>query len=541
MEFEEGLERIRDLIEDGKAKLALRQLKALYDPDNPDLQVMLEIANGMAALTQWGKARAMIGKAIEHFPQDSSLWVNLSYFYCVEESYGQALEAIEIGLSRHPHEIALLSEKAQLLAYLGKRDEMHQWIDGLIASHPQDRMGLLVERAAIYESLACTSEAGEATVCNGLGMHFEIHLLEQAIRDLDRALMEDGNWRIFMKRAKLNKDLQQFDAAIVDYDRALQSLDEEGELAREFIEQERDGCLNGGLNERQQMADVIRQGMDKVDDVGELSREQMITNNVIEAMASSYADGEEIGELLEEIGDDPEQMLAMETAQEILKQAREPSADLTPTNATEFAPSAQKYCARVEKMLVENDFQVLGDFEPKGLSQHLGSRFLLRIFLSNDQAISAAAFEVKPLKPKFLLWLLLVITGQWKTVRTVELVSETTDGKYIITNNSGDVNPFTLEGDFDYINLPCKTSIDETVASHIDRLLQFKSEELVKIEDVDQLFEQQERLRVAKNAYRESLGFITDEELKKLLGKQYGKYADHIRKYLRMLGSPTAA
>lgn len=535
MEFDEQLERIRDLIEDGKPKTALKQLKAIYDPDNPDLRVMLEIANGMGALKQWGKARAMLGKAIELFPEESVLWTDLSYFYQAEEDYARALEAIEIGLMRHPDEMVLWVEKSQLLANLGKRDGMHELIDDLLGRYPNDKVELLKQRSAIYESLSYTPDPDEQTVSNGLGMTLAIQPLTKAIDDLDLVLEEVKDWHTFMKRAKLNKDLQQFDAAIVDYDSALQLLDEEGEFAREFIEQEREGCLNGGLGERSQIAALLKEGMERVDDIGELSQEQMTTNNVIEAMADRFAEGEDIGDLLDELGDDPDQLVAIDVAQEILKQAREPHADFAPTDSSEFAKSAQKYCDRVEKVMLENDFKSMGDFEPRGLSQHLGNRFLVRIFLSSDQTMSAVAFEVKPLKPGFLLWLLMVILRKWKSVRVTELVTEMLDGHFIVTNNSGDLNPFTLEGDVDFIALPLKTSIDETIASHIDRIQHFDKDQLIQIDGTDKLFEQQERFRQLKNAYRQSIGFVTDEELKKLLGKQYDKYAEDVRKYLKRL------
>jgi tetratricopeptide (TPR) repeat protein len=538
MDSYEQLEKARSLIDQGDPEAALKLLGPLYNSQDPDQEVMLEIVSAFEHLEELGKARAMLGKALKQFPHNSELWLRLSSLYQAEDDYQKALESVDIALVRCGEEISLMLEKAQLLASLGKSEEMHALIEEMILNHPEQRVDLLVDRASLYELLSYEPSDDDAQVKNALGLSLGVVPLRNAIKDLDQVLSDsEPDWRIVMKRAKLKKDLQEFDAAIVDYDLALEMLDEEDASAREFIEQERDGCLNDGQNERNRLANILREGKIDIDDVGQLSQDEMITNNLIDAMAERFAEGEDIVDLVEEIDDDPDQMTALTIAQDILKNAREPSADFVPAKAADFARSAQKYCDKAEKTLTANGFETLGDFEPRGLSQQIGSRVLLRIFVSEDQRTCAAAFEIKPLKPNFLLWLLMIVLGKWKKFRMVELESETADGRFLITNNSGDVNPFSAGDEVDLINLPSKTSIEETIASHLDRIEQCPEDFITRIGSLDEAFELQERLRLAKNAYRERIGFVTDDELKKLLGKHHDRYASDVKKYLTRLGS----
>jgi hypothetical protein len=284
----------------------------------------------------------------------------------------------------------------------------------------------------------------------------------------------------------------------------------------------------------------MREGIIDVDDAGELSQDDHIANNLLDAMADQLAEGNDVMSLIDSIEDDPEQLTAMTIAQDILKNAQEPYADFTATDKSLYDKSAQKFCARAEKEITNYGFQTLGDFEARGLNQQLGKRVLLRIFSSEDQQISAAAFEIKPLKPSFLLWIILLLQGKWKSARILELQTETIYGGFIITNNTGDLNPFSAGDSIDMLNLPVNTSLKDIVTAHRKRLLQVSEDDIKLIPDIEELFASQERLRLAKNAYRTDIGFVADDELKQILGNQYDKYADDIRKYLKSLSTGSA-
>jgi tetratricopeptide (TPR) repeat protein len=527
------LEKARELNQDDKPKAAIKILKPLYKSYPANLDVILEVSASFEVLEQWDNARGMLTKAIKLNPQDAELWIRLSNIYQNQEDLTSALQAIEKGLSYIQDDISLLIQKFHLLAYSGRVKEMRSMVDQTIQNYPEYKNDLLIERASIYESISYTPKPDEEQVKDFFGKSYAVIPLKQAIQDLTDAIDPAAvNWHLSLKRARVYKQLQDFDSAISDYDDALNALDEDAESYRDFIQEQRDACRDGGRSEHKKFANLMREGMVDINDAGELSQDDHIANNLLDAMATQLTDGNDIMSVLDSIDDDPDQLTAITIAQDILNNAREPCADFTATDKSLYDKSAQKFCAKVENKISDYGFQSQGDFEAKGLSQQLGKRILLRIFISDDKYISAAAFEIKPLKPSFLSWILLVLQGKWKTARILELQSETIYGGFIITNNTGELNPFSAGDSIDMLNLPLNTSLKDIVTAHKKRLLEANLEDIKLIPDIDELFASQERLRHAKNAYRANIGFVTDDELKQLLGNQYDKYADHIRKYL---------
>ncbi len=541
MDIHTQLEKAMELNQNDNPKAAIKILKPLFKSNPANLDVIIEVATSFEYLEQWENARGMLTKAIRLNPQDRELWIRLSNNYYHQDDLSNALLVIEKGLSHIQDDISLMIQKSYLLAYSNRLEEMRSFIDQTIEKYPDHKTGLLIERASIYESISYIPQPDEEQVKNVIGMSYAVTPLKQAVKDLSDAI-EPGttNWQLSLKRARLYKQLQDFDKAISDFDDALNSLDADSESFRDFIQEQRDDCLNGGNNEHKKFANILREGLIDIDDAGELSQDELMANNLLDAMAGQMAEGEDMFSMLEEIDDDPEQMIALSIAQDILKNAREPYADFTATDKSRYEKSAQKFCARAEKEISHYGFQSLGDFEAKGLNQQLGKRILLRIFNSDDQKISAAAFEIKPLKPSFLPWLLLLLQGKWKAARILELESETTSGGFIITNNTGELNPFAAGDSIDMLTLPVDTSLKDIVTAHKERLEQVNQDDIKPMPDIDAIFASQERLRLSKNAYRENIGFVTDDELKQLLGNQYDKYVEDIRRYLDKLSAGSA-
>lgn len=535
------LEKAKAFNENDKPKAAIKILKPLYQANPANLDILLEVATAFELLEQWGNARGMLSKAIKQNPQDTELWIRLSNLYQAEEDLATAMKAIDKGLSVNRDDLSLLIQRSHLLSDSDQVEAMHDQMDKAIEKHPEYKNDLLMERASIYESRCYDPQPDEEQVTDHLGMSFAVAPLQQAIDDLTAAITSDNtNWQLNFKRARIYKQLQDFERAIADFDEALNLLDEDTESFRDYIQEQRDACLNGGRNEREHLADLMRQGLINVDDQGELSQDDLMANNLLDAIAGQLAEGKDMMSLLDSIEDDPDQLIAMNIAQEILKNGREPTADFTPTDKTGFRKSAQRFCDQVEKKIRKYEFKSLGDFEPRGLSQQIGKRILLRLFCSNDQKICGAAFELIPAKPAFLSWLLLVILRKWKAVRILELESETSAGRFIITNNTGELNPFIAGDAIDMLTLPVKTSVRDIVMAHFSQLQKYSQDDIKLIPDLNAVFAMQERLRVAKNAYRERIGYVTDAELKQMLGKQYDKYAADIRKYLDKFSSSMA-
>lgn len=537
----ERLEQARQLIDDGKAKAALKILNALYKADEDNRDVIDAVVDALEAAELWSKARTVLLRALSRQPQVPELWIRLAYVFLAEDDQSSSAQAIEKALVANPNHPQLMLERARLAAGRGEREVMHQTLDAAMAAQPDNRVALLIERAGLYQSLALTPSEDEAQIKDALGMSCAVVPMQSALRDLAAAIaLDPDSWRLHVKRAEVHKRLQEFDAAIEDYDRALACLDEEGESMRAFIEQEREGCGNGGRNEREALANSMREAM-KSADGGELNFDDHLANNLVDALAGQYAEGNDMLGLLEEVSDDPNEALALSMAQDILKNAREPFADYQPVAQSDFSAAARAYCAKAEKALSGRGFVTLGDFEPVGLRQVIGKRALVRLFLSQDRQVCAAAYRYTPLKPGFWVWLILVVLRQWRHHHIVELESATRDGRFLVTNNTGKLNPFIDSGaSIDILALPPGTGFESLIDAHLARM-SAAGGDWADYQDTDGVLAYQEQLRLSKNAYRESIGFVSDAELHTMLGKQYDKFAPKIKKYLQLLTRANAS
>lgn len=535
MDSSAQLEKARELLDNNEPKAAIKLLKPLYraNPTNPE--IIEEVATAFELMEQWENARGMLAKAIRLNPADADLWIRLSQIYQIQQDLDSAIKALDKGLSHNQDDLALLTHKANLLASDGKVEEMRSLINHTIANYPEHENELIIERAFIYESIARQPTEEEEQIKDLLGMRYSVKHLTAAIADLTQALeLDEINTQINLRRAQLYRLLGDYDHAISDYDEVLGSLDDENEAFRDFVQNERDKCLNGGRNEREQLASSLKEGLVNLDQKSELSQQDLLENSIMNAIAGQIEGGQDILSTIENM-DDPDHIVALSIAQDILRNAREPDADFIAVNKVDYDKAAQKFCEHAETVLSSEGFSSLGDFEPLGLGQQIGQRILLRIFTSDDQRSCAAAFRIKPPRPPILQWLFLIVTGKWKSAQIVELESETQDGKFIITNNSGDLNPFNAGDAVDMLSLPLKTKIKDLVSTHRERINPYGEKELIQLTNAQEIFSMQERLRILKNDYRASIGFVTDMELKKMLGKQYDKYAGNIRKYLQQL------
>ncbi len=535
MDSSAQLEKARELLENNEPKAAIKLLKPLYRANPTKLDIIEEVATAFELLEQWENARGMLAKAIRLNPTEADLWIRLSQIYQIQQDLESAYKAVDKGLSHNQDDLALLVHKANLLASDGKIEQMRNLIDNTISNCPEHENELIIERAFIYESIARQPTEEEEQIKDLLGMCYSVRHLNTAIADLTQALELDGtNTQINLRRAQLYRLLRDYDHAISDYDEVLSALDDENEAFRDFVQIERNKCLNGGRNEREQLASSLKAGLVDLDQKSELSQQDLLANSIMNALAGQIEEGQDVMSTIENM-DDPDHVIALSIAQDILRNAREPDADFIAVNKVDYDKPAQKFCEHAEMVLSSEGFSSLGDFEPRGLRQQMGQRMLVRIFTSDDQRTCAAAFRIKPPRPPILQWVLLIVTGKWKTAQIVELESETHDGKFIITNNSGDLNPFDAGDSVDMLSLPLKTKIKDLVSTHRERISSYGKNELIPLINAQEVFSMQERLRILKNDYRASIGFVTDGELKKMLGKQYDKYADNIRKYLNQL------
>jgi hypothetical protein len=132
-----------------------------------------------------------------------------------------------------------------------------------------------------------------------------------------------------------------------------------------------------------------------------------------------------------------------------------------------------------------------------------------------------------------------IILGKWKTVRYVELQSETVEGVFKITNNSGESSPFDAGNHIKIKNLAVNSSVYDIVLEHKIRLQKHSQRSYKLIPDLKEFLKFQERIRLAKNTYRESVGYVTDDELMQLLGNKFDRFSSDIKSYLEKISEQT--
>jgi tetratricopeptide (TPR) repeat protein len=532
MDFDALLEKTRLLNKANRPRAALNILKHLYKLDVSNLDVIIEVVTSFENLGEWKKARAMLGKGIGLDPENSDLWIRLCSIYKADNDIETALKAINKGLSYKPDNLPLLIQKSHLLANLDRVNQMKRLIDDTITKHPGDKKDLLIERAEIYQLFAQKPDDDEEQVIDSSGTVYSAGLLKKAINDLNDAMdCDEQDYQIPLKLARLYKQLNNVELAIFSYDDALSLLNDESEEFRKSIQQERNDYLNdSGYDSEQiensaaeyQLQIEVENGYTRVNATP--SKANQLNASKLRLFLQKYNQG------------NPYHYRAIRIAENILKNAREPNAGYTPVNLDH---SARKFCDQVAEELTKVDFIALGDFEAKGLNQYLGKRVFMRLFVSKSHQICAAAFEIKPPMLSFLGWMKFIILGKWKTVRYVELQSETVEGVFKITNNSGESSPFDAGNHIKIKNLAVNSSVYDIVLEHKIRLQKHSQRSYKLIPDLKEFLKFQERIRLAKNTYRESVGYVTDDELMQLLGNKFDRFSSDIKSYLEKISEQT--
>ena len=537
MQFEEILLQAREHNENEEPKAALKILEPFYDKYAQESDYLFETAFAFELMREWEDARRMLMELLQRYPLNVEAWIRLSYTYLETKDTHSALNALNSGLTHLNDNVELISAKANLLAEHHEVDAMTTYIEEMIAQYPEVKKDLLLIRADIYEYLALSPSEQEEVIKDIIGTSYSKNSLELAYKDLSEAIDDNlQDWRLHVKRAKVLKQLKRYDEAIEDYDKALDGLDEEGEYLKNFLLEERNVCYNNGEGIKNSCTQLLQKNLIDVEEKEKITQEEYMANSLTKAMAMQCGNTSLV-DLFDEIGDDPDELTALTIAQQILESAKTPYADFQKTDARRYEKSMQRFCLKAEKSFVKHAFETIGDYEPKGLIQQLGRRLFFRLFISKDRLTHGFAYRVEPLWPGWVAWLLLRFSGQWKVANVIELESQLADGRFLITNNTEDINAFVAGEHVDMQKFSLKTPHTEIFKAHYKRLNEYKGigNKGLPFSNLDEIFAMQESLRVANNDYRKSSGYISDEELEKILGKEYDKFAPKVKKHLEKL------
>jgi hypothetical protein len=111
----------------------------------------------------------------------------------------------------------------------------------------------------------------------------------------------------------------------------------------------------------------------------------------------------------------------------------------------------------------------------------------------------------------------------------VDVETELDDGRVLITNNAGTSNPFTQPESIETLSLARGTKMPDLVAAHLPRLA---GRPVRPLPDLDAIVALQERQRVIKRDSARARGWVSDGELRSMLGGSYHELADAVRKEL---------
>ncbi|NVK88016.1 MAG: hypothetical protein HWE13_07810 [Gammaproteobacteria bacterium] len=536
------LAKAQELIDDGKPGRAAKLLIPEYKANRLNRELNQVLIAALLELEQADKAKSIITHTIKQQPEEADNWADLCDFYFYQSDALSALKIVNKALQSHPKNHQLQLRKISALADLNYLSKMHEWVDQCIEATPEHTKALLQERAMIYKNSAFSPSDNEPQVQDAMGMSYAIEPLNLAVKDLTtliKATPDDG--KLYLQRAHVYKQLQYFDEAQADFNHAIEHLSDAHPEQIEFIQQEIEYCATGGQSERDALAKMIREEMNPVSVDSAISLEQHNENNFIEAAAAQIESGGNWFDLLEEIGDDPLKHTALTIAQDILKVGNEPEYDYRPTQSEYYTSAEQKFCNRVEQLMVNEGFECLGDFEPKGLTAQLGRAVMVRFFLAADKKTYAICYKLIPLRPPFLTWFILWITGKWKKPEVIEVYSVQENGVIWLTNNTGDNNPFSAQPPQIQLQaLPSKTTPEQVLAEHQQQITQAGAANFTEIENAEAIFEIHDKMRQYKQQYRQSIDFVTDDELQNLLQNQFDTLAPLIRRYIRLLVSDSA-
>lgn len=540
MTAQHQFEQIKQLLRAGEHEPALAALDQLLTSRPNAAALHWHRANCLEALDRLDEALAATQRTLQLKADYAPAWLKQAELASsLDEDYPHYGRDVAKALACDPGFAKAHAADAMLSYNADDRDGAFAKLAKAIALAPDDHE-LRLMRASWHESGAFEPESEADALPQFNGMQFSRRKLELADVDYSAVLDQQPTLtRPLIKRAQLRHKLGRFDAALQDYDQALSLLKADDPL-HEIVRDLRRNSENNGAGERDAVARMMENAL------GELSadeRQQLGASwaaSAVRSAAASMRSGQNMTVAMEQfISDDPDDLLAVDIAYKIHAQGNEPDPEYAAATANEFSKDQQAFAASAGKQLQKQGFVALGDYDPLHLEHMLNRRTLVRVFRSDDGQICAASFKLKPSWPGWLAFIILKLTGKWQEPAVVDFESELSDGHFLVTNNSSQLNPFGTGSQIDSLALPLKTSIADVLAAHRTRLAAYLQSHAgvqpIALTDIDSVFALQARLGACKRDYRRSIGYISDAELRQLLGPRHDELQEKVRQKLQLL------
>jgi len=231
---------------------------------------------------------------------------------------------------------------------------------------------------------------------------------------------------------------------------------------------------------------------------------------------------------------------ARNIALRLYKLGNQPKARFTPNPTVPWFD--RSYLQRASRALQAHGFREFGCYRLDAGLGEAGDGLRHRLLVSADGATRAAVAVVRA-QTQHIAWLLRVLmflSGRMpRARRVIELATTLSNGVGITTSNSGSANPFSAPPDYDAARLPEGTTLEAQLASHRQRTKKMlERDRSARVEPVTD-FASYERLRESererRNAHRQAIGYVTDEELRVLTKEHYAQLRAPILRELERL------
>ena len=517
---------------------------AVIDPlvaENPaDGRMLWSRARTLEKLERYGEALAAAKRVLELRPALAAAWVMRAELGVEEEDYDPEPDlrraiALDPRLGRARYVLAMLIHGDE-----GKQDEARAQMDAAIELDPTLHEAFAA-RGGWSRIEAWTDQAPPGDDDPGVfetftGMRIKRAHLERALADFDRAIAVKALPNYRFARADLLHRLQRFDEALAVLDELLAELPKDHAL-HALAQDARKRSENEGGGERYEAAKML---IDALVTTPRTERETLQYDQaaaIIRSVAQGMRSGKSIPEAMEAfVSDSPEDLAAVSIAWQIMQMAQEAPPQYEPANAADFPGHQRSHEKKATRQLAKLGFRKLGDFDPVHLAVTLARRQMLSLYVRDDGEASAAAFSLKPKWPGFTGWVLMTLKGLYRTTDVVELETTFLDGTTLSTNNAGDMGAFKYGPTIIQVKLARGTSAARIYEVHAQRVKEHAAAHpgiaIRKVRTFEEVSAQQARMTQAKNAYRRSIGFVSDEELRTMMGPQYDGLSGKVREKL---------
>ncbi|ANB16977.1 tetratricopeptide repeat protein [Dokdonella koreensis] len=462
-------------------------------------------------------ARMDLGDGDEAVPEDAGLF--------------RRILALEPGHPRASYRLAR--------ALADDADAALPLLDRALAADPSQHDAWRLRADLRYRAAAQPGDAVPAAtlVRDPLGIAYDRTLLEAALADYESAAAIEEDTRTDLRIAEIAQRLDRPAEALERYDAALRRLAGD-DPARAHVQALRDRAEGGSAGEREHYARMIEASL------GAANADRSLREDWADAAMRSAADqirkGADVPAALETfVSDSPDDMTVTYIARQIYNLAHEPPPGLEPAVPADFPAYQGRHADTVARAIEPLGYLPLADAEAKNLTVTLGQRVLIRLF-THPQFGAAAAFAMRPKWPGLLGYLVMLLSGKWRIQRMLECSARISDGCFLSTREAGP-DPFDYGGaeHFRFETLPRGSGPAAVARRHAERVEDYLAAHPDCHVDVPASLDGVEGQWIESNQikaeHRRSLDYVTDAELRGVLGKHYDRYAGKVRARLALM------